>query len=428
MNIGIVTTWFERGAAYVSRQYRDIIQESCEVFIYARGGESFAIGNPDWDNDRVTWGKKPYVHIPTAINLEDFKAWLISKNIKIVFFNEQFWWDPVLLCNEMGIITGSYIDYYTEQTVPYFDCFDFLICNTLRHQSVFDWHPHSFYVPWGTDVDLFHPTCLTPVTPGVVTFFHSGGISPHRKGTDLVIKAFANLDVPARLVIHAQQNLKSFFPKLASLIEALENNGRLVCHEQTVPAPGLFHLGDVYVYPTRLDGIGLTMIEAAACGLPVIASNDGPMNEFVKHELNGRLVKIDRLVARKDGYYWPQCMVDLSDLTRQMLWYAERLDQLEGFKRSAREDAMNRFDWKKNSREILRIFESVKKRSAQEIIEATQTVAEFERDRSLKYQATKYEIFKINLEYHYPTVFKFCSSALAGMRRLFSFFRFQKVK
>ena len=39
MNIGIVTTWFERGGAYVSRQYRDLLKNDFNVFIYARGGE-----------------------------------------------------------------------------------------------------------------------------------------------------------------------------------------------------------------------------------------------------------------------------------------------------------------------------------------------------------------------------------------------------
>jgi len=36
--VGIVTTWFERGAAYVSRAYREALQERFDVVIYARGG------------------------------------------------------------------------------------------------------------------------------------------------------------------------------------------------------------------------------------------------------------------------------------------------------------------------------------------------------------------------------------------------------
>lgn len=47
MRIGIITTWFERGAAYVSRQFMELLQQTDEVFIYARGGEKYAMGDPN---------------------------------------------------------------------------------------------------------------------------------------------------------------------------------------------------------------------------------------------------------------------------------------------------------------------------------------------------------------------------------------------
>ena len=58
MNIGIVTTWFERGAAYVSRQFMDVLSKGNNVFIYARGGEAYAIDNPKWNLPNVHWGKR----------------------------------------------------------------------------------------------------------------------------------------------------------------------------------------------------------------------------------------------------------------------------------------------------------------------------------------------------------------------------------
>lgn len=57
MNIGIVTTWFERGAAYVSKAYFESLNnDENNIFIFARGGESYAKGDPKWDNEYVTWG------------------------------------------------------------------------------------------------------------------------------------------------------------------------------------------------------------------------------------------------------------------------------------------------------------------------------------------------------------------------------------
>ncbi|HEY1240621.1 MAG TPA: hypothetical protein VGF16_08690, partial [Bryobacteraceae bacterium] len=245
MRIGIVTTWFERGAAYVSRQYRRVLEKEHTVFIYARGGEERAASNPEWDDERVTWGKLPVVPLAHSVELNDFAGWVKRNALDIVFFNEQHWWEPVILCASLGVIAGSYVDYYTEQTVPLFGCYDFLICNTRRHYSVFDWHPQSFYVPWGTEVNVFQPQTLEPVEPGKVVFFHSAGMNPVRKGTDLLIEAFAAVAGPARLVIHTQMDVGSLFPRLRTKLDDLRKHGRIEYIEKSVPAPGLYHLGDV---------------------------------------------------------------------------------------------------------------------------------------------------------------------------------------
>ena len=55
MNVGIVTTWFERGAAYVSKAYMQTLSSQHNVFIYARGGEEAGTGDPNWDLPCVTW-------------------------------------------------------------------------------------------------------------------------------------------------------------------------------------------------------------------------------------------------------------------------------------------------------------------------------------------------------------------------------------
>lgn len=57
MNVGIVTTWFERGAAYVSRAYMETLSRWHKVFVYARAGERYAQGDPKWDKEYVTRGE-----------------------------------------------------------------------------------------------------------------------------------------------------------------------------------------------------------------------------------------------------------------------------------------------------------------------------------------------------------------------------------
>ena len=359
MNIGIVTTWFERGAAYVSRQYRDLLKDDFKVFIYARGGEQCAIDDPFWDNGMVTWAQKSSRPVPDPIDKNDFTQWIKSKNIEIVFFNEQLWWIPVLWCKDIGIKIGAYVDYYTEETIPLFSAYDFLICNTRRHFEAFAWHSGAHYIPWGTDTELFRPSSVSRADDGIVTFFHSAGMNPKRKGTDLVLEAFAELKGNKKLIIHSQVSIKDRLPKQLKLFDNLMNNNEISIIEATVSAPGLYHLGDVYVYPTRLEGIGLTICEAISCGLPVIVPDNPPMNEFVVDGSSGKKVAIRRLYARPDGYYWPQCEIILSSLAEQMQWYINRSDQLTDYKTQARQYALINLDWGKNRTKVIEIFANI---------------------------------------------------------------------
>jgi 1,2-diacylglycerol 3-alpha-glucosyltransferase len=146
---------------------------------------------------------------------------------------------------------------------------------------------------------------------------------------------------------------------LQSSIDRLHHEGKLRIIEATVPAPGCYHLGDVYVYPSRLDGIGLTIAEALSCGLPVIVPDTPPMNEFVG-ETNGQKVAIGKLYSRSDGYYWPQCEVDLFSLIQKMQWYIDRQDHLALFKKQARDYAEAKLDWGKHRKAVIEIFKEMR--------------------------------------------------------------------
>ena len=90
MNIGIVTTWFERGAAYVSKQYKELLEENQNIYIYARR-EEYAQGNLIWDSEKVTWGKRGKFYSKYRIDIQkkDFLNWIKLNNLEIIFFNEH---------------------------------------------------------------------------------------------------------------------------------------------------------------------------------------------------------------------------------------------------------------------------------------------------------------------------------------------------
>ena len=330
MNVGIVTTWFERGAAYVSRQYLEALRSDSNnsVYIYARGGESYARNQSEWDRDFVTWGKvnKKYYCGATGIEKKDFIDWLKNRQIDVVLFNEQNWWIPVIWCKELGIKVGTYVDYYTEETVPFFAIYDYILCNTKRHYRLFKDLPQSFYIPWGTDINLFSNNIEESCEQSQITFFHSAGMNPIRKGTDTVIAAFLSLPAfykdKAKLLIHTQVALDNY---VARYDQSILLSSNIEVRTETVAAPGLYHLGDIYVYPSILDGLGLTVAEALSCGLPCIVPDNAPMNEFIQSGINGRIADVEYLYARSDGYFWPQCKVSVKSIQEQMIYYLNNI-------------------------------------------------------------------------------------------------------
>ncbi|MFZ2405404.1 MAG: glycosyltransferase family 4 protein [Methylobacter sp.] len=360
MNIGIVTTWFERGAAYVSKAYMEALQrQGHSVHIFARGGEEYAQGDPLWDLPNVTWGVryKPLGRISRFDNLYismiQFDLWLRNRDIEVIIFNEEHSFDTVRRVRKLGYTVGAYIDYYKKENVEHFREYDFLLCNTKRHYGVFQHLPGSLFIPWGTDINLFKPTNREHIvgTRHYVAFFHSAGFGGvnNRKGTDLVIKAFQRVKGNVKLILHSQVPLSKYG---TDALEIVRNDPKIEFIEKTVPAPGLYHLGDVFVYPTRLEGIGLCVPEALACGLPVITTDNAPMNEFVKNGVNGLLVRVKETRMRKDGYYWPEKIADWKDLAEKMQRYVNDKDLLSRHKRQARETAETKLDWMKNAKEL----------------------------------------------------------------------------
>tara|TARA_B110000093_G_scaffold174722_1_gene208287 strand:+ start:2053 stop:3276 length:1224 start_codon:yes stop_codon:yes gene_type:complete len=352
MKVGIVTAWFERGAAYVSKQVRDVlIEQNHEVFIFCR---HFCPEIPDgsqWNESFVTRAKRQESPMPTDINKREFLRWIARENIELIIFNEQHYWQPVIWAKEYGLKVVAYVDYYKENTVSAFGIYDQIWCNTRRHFSVFEHLPQATYIPWGTDVEIFSPQKKSnDQVSETVTFFHSAGMSPSRKGTDILIRAATELAKKAsnfKVLLHCQVALEESIPKVTDEIKELENKGILTVVCETVSSPGLYHLGDVYVYPSRLEGIGLTIAEALAVGLPTIVTDEAPMNEFSSPFC--QKINVEKRYSRADGYYWPQSIASFEDLAEKMSRYLIGLDFLS-LKKQVREFALENLSWRENSR------------------------------------------------------------------------------
>jgi glycosyltransferase involved in cell wall biosynthesis len=110
-----------------------------------------------------------------------------------------------------------------------------------------------------------------------------GGEKPH-KNVRNVIRAFAEARreraLPHALVLAGPmpQNRN----RVEALIAALDLESR-VSRPGVIPEedlPGLFAAADAFLYPTLYEGFGLPVIEAMACGVPVLTSSTSALQEI----------------------------------------------------------------------------------------------------------------------------------------------------
>ena len=159
--------------------------------------------------------------------------------------------------------------------------------------------PHDV-VQHGVDLDWFHPR-----TNGTDEFAASGlpgrraigcfGRIRKQKGTDLFVQSMITLlpDYPnwtAVLCGRAVAKHAAYLWTLKSHVAAAGLSDRIVFLGE-VPDIALWHRRiDLYVAPARVEGFGLTPLEAMASGKPVVASDAGAHAMMIEDGVTGAVV------------------------------------------------------------------------------------------------------------------------------------------
>lgn len=141
----------------------------------------------------------------------------------------------------------------------------------------------------GVDARLFRPS---PQTSGkdCVTVLHVGRLS-YEKNVDSLLRAFGHIagDYPtARLTIAGDGPDREALARLAGelgLSERVRFTG-FVPHEQL---PALYQAADLFATGSTIETQGLVVLEAMACGLPVVGVDALALPEAVRHTVNGFL-------------------------------------------------------------------------------------------------------------------------------------------
>jgi len=191
-----------------------------------------------------------------------------------------------------------------------------------EQHGLYDHHQpaHTVVIPPGTDTSRFAPPGRAPIPPHVPMLVDRFFAQPKkplilaicrpdvRKNLQRLVAAYGEspeLRARANLAIVAgnRDDIRSLDEAQAAVLQALLLDidrydlwGSVALPKQHQPddIPALYRLAaqrrGVFVNPALIEPFGLTLIEAAASGLPVVATRDGGPSDIIAHCENGVLV------------------------------------------------------------------------------------------------------------------------------------------
>lgn len=204
-------------------------------------------------------------------------------------------------------------------------------------------------------------------------FFFSGDF--FRKGGVNVIDAFEKIslhDGNAKLIICSDLDIDFNTPNLKmkdEYISKIKKNGditllgRISRHKlisEVLPTI------DVFLLPTYNEAFGFAVLEAMACGIPVICTNVMALPEIVSHQNSGFLIDISDFNIEKifKGYVVDNIPEQLNQrITNKLVDYMEILmgseSQREEMSMNARQIARDKFSFKLRNCQMKNIYENI---------------------------------------------------------------------
>jgi glycosyltransferase involved in cell wall biosynthesis len=105
--------------------------------------------------------------------------------------------------------------------------------------------------------------------------------------------------------------------------------------------PRFYHIADIFISPSHVDGTSVSLLEALACGLPCLVSDIPANKEWISDGENGWLFP--------DG--------DAGLLAAKIIQVLEQRQVLKKVGDAARMVAEQRADWKKNFGQLMHAYE-----------------------------------------------------------------------
>jgi glycosyltransferase involved in cell wall biosynthesis len=226
--------------------------------------------------------------------------------------------------------------------------------NVSRDKAVaFGMEPERTVIfPWGTDIEhftrkTFKRVALRPkgVSKGsnVKTFtLFCSRTWEAIYGVDVLAKAFvkvANINSEVNLILLGGGSQGAKIRQIlmnGGVMERVHFGGHVV----QADLPRWYHMADLYISPSHVDGSSVTLMEALASGLPCLVSDIAGNREWIEDGVNGWLFR--------DG--------DVDDLSEKILNAIKNRKSFKKIGEAARRTAELKADWKKNFGKLLEVY------------------------------------------------------------------------
>jgi glycosyltransferase involved in cell wall biosynthesis len=215
--------------------------------------------------------------------------------------------------------------------------------NVTRDKAVnYGMNPERTVVfPWGVDLEHFKPE--TEHAPrNTFTIFCNRSWEP-RYGVDVLARAFVkvahqNPNVDLLLIGGGSQaqTLRGIFQR-GGVLDRVTMPGQVTQKD----LPRWYHMADLYISPSHVDGSSVSLMEALACGLPCLVSDIPANKEWVNENGN--------------GWLFPDGNADA--LAAKILAAIAQQEKLPEVGAAARRSAEKGADWKKNFAILMEVYQ-----------------------------------------------------------------------
>ena len=117
-----------------------------------------------------------------------------------------------------------------------------------------------------------------------------------RKGLDTLIKAASFVKKKFRVVIKGSIRDDAYLHKLELMVKNLNIEDKVTFVTEIVDYDDIasyYKSATLFVLPTREDCLGVVILEALHCGVPVIATSVGGVLDMIENGVNGILIRAD---------------------------------------------------------------------------------------------------------------------------------------